>query len=129
MWTWWLGAQTHNLKLRISFRFTSNSDQISTSDSIQFTIISNSNHNHSKFKSQSCQIQFRFQITFTSNSILIQRTSQFSINFISSLRCTQGQNLLAGECALLSQGQIGVLVHLSNFTHVQIWYFRFICRR
>ena len=60
----------------------------------------------------------------------MSKDSQFRINFISSLLCTQGQNLLAGECALLSQGQIGVLFHLSNFTHVQIWYyFRFICRR
>ena len=72
MWTWWLGAQTHNLKLRISFRFTSNSDQIqlqtqfnSQSFRIQITIIPNSNHNHVKFnsdfKSHSLQIQFLFK--------------------------------------------------------------------
>ena len=112
-----------------SFRFTSNSHLFRlNSDSIQFTIFSKSQscqiQIHFKLKSQSFQMQFRFRITFTSNSILIQ----FKINFISSLLCAQGQNLLAGECTLLSQGQIGVLFHLSlvqiwYFTHVQIWYF------
>ena len=133
MWTWWLGAQTHIFFFQIHLKLTSTS----TSTQTQFSSQSFQNHNHVKFKfiSNSSHNHFKCNSDFESHSLQIQflfswasKNSQFKINFISSLLCTQGQNLLAGECTLLSQGQIGVLFHLSlvqiwYFTHVQIWYF------